>query len=234
VVGVRHASIPVVRGGVPARLASLFFGLFVCALGIVLILRADLGLSPWDVLHQGIADTTPLSFGEANIVVGVLVVVVAWRLGATVGFGTLANATCVGAFVELLQATDAIPDLTGGNLAERAAFLALGILAFGVGSAFYIGADMGAGPRDSLMLVVALRVGTRVGVARAAIEIAALGAGFALGGDVGVGTLAFALFVGAAVEASFFVLARSPLGRDRLAAPEAPRNAPAPAESAEI
>lgn len=209
----RHVPPPVVRGGLISRVGSLFFGLAVCALGVVLMLQADLGLAPWDVLHQGIADTTPLSFGLANIVVGVVVVLVAWRLGARVGFGTLANATCIGGFVELLLVSDAIPDLAGGGLGERVAFLALGIVAFGVGTAFYIGAHMGAGPRDSLMLVVALRAHTRLGLARAALELAALAAGFALGGDVGVGTLAFALFIGPSVELAFAVLRRSPLAR---------------------
>jgi uncharacterized membrane protein YczE len=197
------------------RIASLFVGLAVCAVGIVLILQANLGLSPWDVLHQGISKTTPLSFGVANVVVGVVVLFGAWLLGARVGFGTIANATCVGAFVETLLATDAIPDLAGANLAARIAFLALGILAFGIGTALYIGADAGAGPRDSLMLVVARRAHTRIGVARAATELVALGIGYALGGDVGAGTLAFALFIGPSVELAFLVLGRSPLARAR-------------------
>jgi uncharacterized membrane protein YczE len=200
-----------VSGGLGARLASLGLGLFVCSVGIVLILHAGLGLPPWDVLHQGIAVNTPLSFGAANVVVGVAVVGVAWRLGARVGFGTVANAVLIGAFVQLLLSTEAIPDQASSGLASRVAFLALGIAAFGAGSAFYIGAAMGAGPRDSLMLVAARRTGARVGIARGAIEIAALAAGWALGGSVGVGTLAFALCIGPSVEVSFLLLARSPL-----------------------
>lgn len=190
---------------------SLVVGLFICALGIVLILQANLGLSPWDVLHQGIADSTPLSFGEANIVVGVAVLLVAWRLGARIGLGTLANATLIGAFIQVLLVTDAIPDLETSPLAAQVAFLMGGVACFGVGSAFYIGADMGAGPRDSLMLVVAVRLRVRVSPARGGIELCALAAGWALGGDVGVGTVAFAALIGPAVETAFFVLDRSPL-----------------------
>lgn len=207
----RHVPPPIVRGGLGPRLASLFFGLFVCAVGIVLILHAGLGLSPWDVLHQGISERTPLSFGMANIVVSVVVLVVAWRLGARIGFGTVANATVIGACVQLLLSTGAIPDAGSAPAAEQGGYLAAGIVAFGIGSAFYIGANMGAGPRDSLMLVVALRLHTRLGLARAGLELAALAAGWALGGEVGVGTVAFALLVGPSVELAFFALERSPL-----------------------
>jgi uncharacterized membrane protein YczE len=190
-------------------------GLFVCSAGIVLILQADLGLPPWDVLHQGIAKNTPLSFGVANIAVGVAVVVVAWRLGARIGFGTIANAILIGAFVQLLLGTGAIPSFGDETLGARVAFLALGVLAFGIGTAFYIGASMGAGPRDSLMLVVAARAGVRVGFARTAIELSALGVGAALGGSIGAGTLAFALGIGPSVELAFFALGRSPLAAQR-------------------
>ena len=88
------------RGGRAARFASLLFGLAVFAFGIVLILESRLGLSPWDVLNQGIARHTPLSFGEANIVVAVAVMLLAWSLGARVGLGTLAFALLVGPCVE--------------------------------------------------------------------------------------------------------------------------------------
>jgi uncharacterized protein len=205
---VRHVPPPAVRGGLSTRLASLGVGLFLCSLGLVFFLEADLGLPPWDVLHQGIAEHTPLSFGAANAAVGVAVLLFAWLLGATPGVGTLANATLVGAFIELLLQTDAVP--VPEALAVRSLYVALGLLSFGAGSALYIGAGMGAGPRDSLMLVTSARTRTRVGVARTAIEIAALGAGVALGGSIGVGTAVYALGIGPAVELSFFVLGRSP------------------------
>ena len=193
-----------------ARLTSLVAGLFVCALGIVLMLEAELGLSPWDVLHQGVAERTGISFGAATIVVSVLVVVLAWRLGLPPGVGTIANALLVGAFIQLLLFTDAVPEASGTGV--RAGYFALGLAGFGLGSAFYIGAGMGAGPRDSLMLVTSRRTGARIGLARGAIEVAAtLAVGAALGGSVGLGTLAFAVLVGPVVELSFFLVSRSPL-----------------------
>jgi uncharacterized membrane protein YczE len=208
-----HAA-PALRGGLPVRLATLLFGLFWCALGIVFLLESRLGLSPWDVLHQGLAKHTPLSFGTANIAVSVCVVFLAASLGARVGVGTVANAVVIGTVVDGLTRIGAIRDLAHSPLGVRIVLLGAGIALFGIGSAFYIGAALGAGPRDSLMLVLSLRTRTRVGVVRAAIELCAVAAGFALGGKIGVGTLAFAFLIGPSVEASFFLL-----GRSRLAVP---------------
>ena len=202
---------PAVRRGLVVRSASLVAGLFVFALGIVLQLESELGLSPWDVLNQGLAKQTPLSFGAANVAVALVVLAVARSLGARIGPGTFANAILIGVFVDLLLHVEAVADLADSPLAARIALLAGGIASIGVGSAFYIGAAFGAGPRDSLMLVLARRTGWRIGVVRALIESSATVAGFALGGTVGVGTLVFALTIGAVVEGSFALLRRSRL-----------------------
>jgi uncharacterized membrane protein YczE len=207
-----HAA-PVLRGGVAARSAWLVFGLLLCALGIVAFLESRLGLPPWDVLHQGIARHSPLSFGIANEVVAVVVLVAAWLLGARIGPGTVANALLIGLFVALVVPLHAVEHLGHWPLAARAALLVVGLLLFSVGSGFYIGASLGAGPRDSLMLVGSLRTGVRVGGVRAAIEGSVLVVGFALGGTVGIGTVIFAALIGPSVEASFFLLARSAFSR---------------------
>src|SRR5438105_6262119 len=102
---------PRIHGSLRTRLAVLVAGLFFFAAGIVALLESRLGLSPWDVLHQGIARHTPLSFGEANITVSVLVLATAWLLGARVGLGTLANALLVGGFVQLLTSLQQIKHL---------------------------------------------------------------------------------------------------------------------------
>ncbi len=211
---------PEIRGGVAGQLTGLVAGLFVLAAGIVLVLESRLGLAPWDVLHQGIARNSVLSFGTASIVVGLAVLVLAWLLGERPGLGTIANAVLVGAFIELLLSIGWVTDLAEQGLGARVVLLGLGILAFGIGSGVYIGAAKGAGPRDSLMLAAARRSGTRFGAARAVIELAALLAGLALGGQIGLGTLAFALLIGPSVELGFWVLRRSPLAH------EAPRRTP--------
>ena len=199
------------RGGYAARFASLIVGLFLFALGIVLILESKLGLSPWDVLNQGLSKHSPLSFGLANVAVAVVVLFIGWSLGGRPGIGTVANALLVGSFIQGLTSIDAVTALAHDGLAVRIPLLVAGILLIGPGSAFYIGADLGAGPRDTLMLVGARRTGRRVGLVRAALELCALAVGIALGGTFGVGTVLFALGIGPVVEASFALLQRSPL-----------------------
>jgi uncharacterized membrane protein YczE len=207
-----HAA-PVLRGGRVVRSTWLVLGLFLCACGILGFLESRLGLPPWDVLHQGIADNTALSFGLANEVVAVAVLFVAWALGSRPGPGTVANAVLIGLFVVFVQPLGFIQHLATWPLPARAVLLAVGLASFGVGSAFYIGAAFGAGPRDSLMLVGAWRAHVRIGVVRAGIEGAALLVGFALGGTVGIGTLAFALLIGPSVEGAFWLVSRTPLVR---------------------
>ena len=168
------------------------FGLFVFALAVVLILESKLGLSPWDVLAQGLAKHSPLSFGTATIVIGVVVLCIAWSLGGPPGIGTVANAVLIGAFIQALTAIDALVNLSHDGLSVRLPLLVFGIGLIGPASAFYIGADFGAGPRDTLMLVGARRTRFRIAVVRATLEVLALGAGIALGGTFGVGTVLFA------------------------------------------
>jgi uncharacterized membrane protein YczE len=202
---------PRIRGGFALRFVSLVFGLFLFAVAIVLTLESRLGLWPWDVLHQGISRHTPLTFGLANVVVGVAVLFLAWALGGRPGLGTLANATLIGLFIQGLTSIDGVSHLAHSSLGVRVLLLAAGIALAGPGSAFYIGADLGAGPRDTLMLVGAQRTGRRIGLVRAAIELGALVAGIVLGGTFGVGTVVYALSVGPVVEAGFWLLARSAL-----------------------
>jgi len=199
---------PVVRGGTAVRWASLVAGLFLFAAGIVAILESKLGLSPWDVLNQGVSRHTPLSFGQANIAIAVVVLVIGLTLRAPIGAGTVANAILIGVFVDRLLAVGRVDALSGQSLGVRIVLLFGGIAVIGLGSGFYIGASLGAGPRDSLMLVVSARSGVRIGVVRAGLEGLALVIGFALGGTVGFGTLAFAVLIGPAVEASFWLLER--------------------------
>ena len=217
---------PRLRGGLGTRLVVLVVGLFLFAAGIVALLESRLGLSPWDVLHQGLERQTPLSFGAANIVVSVAVLAVALLLGARIGVGTVANAVLVGTFVELLSSLEAVADLAQAPLAARVALLFAGLLLMGTGSGLYLGAGLGAGPRDSLMVVGARRTPFRIGVVRATLELAALAVGFVLGGTVGIGTVAFALGIGPSVELSFWLLARSPLALERRG--EAPGQPPEP------
>lgn len=202
---------PVLRGGPVLTGVWLVAGLFLFACGTICFLESRLGLPPWDVLHQGIAKHTPLSFGVANECVAVVVLAIAWSLGAKPGVGTIANAVLIGGFVALLQPTRVAHALADVPLAARIGVMAAGLVLTGIGSAFYIGAGVGAGPRDSLMLVGARRTRLRVGLVRAVLESSALVGGFVLGGKVGVGTVVFAALIGPAVESAFYVVSRSRL-----------------------
>ena len=210
---------PELRGGFAIRVAALVFGLFLCAVGIVLFLESELGLPPWDVLHQGLAEQLGVRFGVANLIVSAVILVLSWALRAYIGLGTVLNALLVGTFVIGLTAIGGVSALSDEPLGVRIALLPLALVCFGVGSAFYIAPTLGASPRDSLMLVTALRLKLRIGVARTVIEILALVAGFALGGTAGIGTLVFALGIGPAVEASFWLLERTPLAAPAVASP---------------
>ena len=137
-----------------------------------------------------------------------MIVAVSWFAGVPPGFGTFANAIVIGAAIDILVAIPWVDSLSGTSLAVRIGLVAAGILLFGVGSAFYIGAGLGAGPRDSMMLVLTRRTGWRIGIVRAAIEITVLIAGLLLGGTAGIGTLALALLVGPSVELSFWALVK--------------------------
>src|SRR6266568_2633682 len=167
---------PHVRGGLAVRVPVLLLGLALFAAGIVAALESRLGLSPWDVLHQGISRHTPLSFGEANIAVSAAVLAGAWLLGARIGFGTVANAVLVGTLVQLFSSFAVVAGLAHDPLGVRVGLLAAGLALMGVGTALYLGAGLGAGPRDSLMVVGARRTRFRIGVVRGALELSALAA----------------------------------------------------------
>jgi uncharacterized membrane protein YczE len=173
------------------RLVRLYAGLVLFGVSLALMVRADLGLGPWDVFHQGVADRTGLSIGIVVNLTAVLVLLLWIPLRQRPGLGTTSNVVLVG-FV-----TDATLALltTPGNLALRSAMLVAGILANAVATALYVGAGLGPGPRDGLMTGLAAR-GHSIRLVRTSIEIAVLALGWLLGGSVGVGTVLYALAIG--------------------------------------
>lgn len=159
--------------------------------GIALMVRADLGLAPWDVLHQGLSERTDVAIGTVTILVGVAVLLLWLPIRERPGLGTVLNVLVIGLVVD---ATLAVVD-EPGPVWLRVVFLAVGIFLFGPGSGLYIGAGLGPGPRDGLMTGLARR-GRSVRVVRTGIELSALAIGAALGGSVGLGTILFAVTVG--------------------------------------
>jgi uncharacterized membrane protein YczE len=191
------------------RIPQLFVGLFLAAFGIVLTLRADLGVSPWDVLHGGLAERTGLSFGLVVQLVGAVVLAFSMLLGVRPGFGTIANLFLIGEFENLLLDAG-LGRPTHAALAIRLALLVAGIALIGLAGALYIGAHYGAGPRDGLMVALHTRAGWSIGTARTLVEATALVLGIALGGPVGVGTALYTVGIGPATQASFKLLRMTP------------------------
>jgi len=170
---------------------QLLVGLWLFGASIGLLVRADLGLDPWDVLHQGISGQTGVSIGLVVIAVSVVVLALWVPLRQRPGVGTLANVVLVGLSLDAtLAVLPAVTDLPG-----RLALLPAGILANAVATGLYIGAGLGPGPRDGLMTGLAAR-GLSIRVARTTVEVSVLAVGWLLGGTVGVGTVAYALAIG--------------------------------------
>jgi uncharacterized membrane protein YczE len=173
------------------RVPPLVAGICLIGVSISLSVRAQLGLAPWDVFHQGLAKVAGVSLGSVVIVVG-LVVLLAWiPLHQHLGFGTVLNTLTVGLVANLGLAL--IPEQT--LLAVRIPLLALALLGFGLGGGLYIGAGLGPGPRDGLMTAIAAR-GHRLWAVRTILECGVLVVGFALGGEVGIGTVLIAFSLG--------------------------------------
>lgn len=193
------------RAGLRRRIPRLLLGLGMCGTGIALMVAADLGLGPWDVLHQGISARTGVPIGRVTIAVGALVMLAWFPLRERPGLGTVANVVLIGVVLDLLLLVLPTPE----PAAARTAMMLAGPVLFGIGSGFYIGAGLGAGPRDGVMTGLARR-GLPVGLVRTVMELSVLVAGWALGGSVGAGTVVFAFGVGPVVHVALPRLALDP------------------------
>lgn len=178
------------------RLAQLLIGLVLYGISLAMVIRASLGTAPWDVLHQGLAGKTGLSLGTTVIIVSFLVLLIWIPLRQWPGIGTLGNAVLVGVFADIGLAV--IPKFS--HLGGQAALLVAAVLLNGLASALYIGAGLGPGARDGLMTGLARRTGWPVRRTRTGIEVVVLGAGWLLGGSVGLGTVLYALAIGPLVQ----------------------------------
>ena len=189
------------------RLPRLVVGLVIFGFGIALLARSDIGLGPWDVLHQGLSDRTGIPIGTVGILVGLPVLALWLPMGVRPGIGTILNVLVVGGTIDAALAVLPVVDTGTGHLALMVA----GVVAMGFGSGLYIGAGLGPGPRDGLMVGLQARGFGSVRTARTAIEVTVLAIGWSLGGTIGPGTLVQALTIGPLVHFFLGRLALPPL-----------------------
>jgi uncharacterized membrane protein YczE len=183
------------------RISRLFLGLFLYATGIVMTINSNLGLGPWDVFHQGLSKTIGITMGQASISMGVIIVVINYFVGEKLGWGTLCNMLFIGIFMDFLMFNNLIPIYK--NTILQVVMMLGGMFVIGLASYFYIGAGLGSGPRDGLMVMLTKKTGKSVRFIRNCIEVTVLIAGYFLGGFVGVGTIIIALSIGYFVQLAF-------------------------------
>ncbi|GAB2824700.1 membrane protein YczE [Lentzea nigeriaca] len=174
------------------RLSQLFAGLWLYGASMGLHIRSTLGLDPWDVLHEGLARRTGLSFGLITAITGVLVLLAWIPLKQKPGVGTIANVVVIAISVDVTLSIVPAPQ----ELLPRIVLLTLGIVLNAVAFAAYVGSRLGPGPRDGMVTGFCRRTGLSLRLTRTVIELVVLGTGWLLGGTVGVGTILYAVSIG--------------------------------------
>lgn len=190
------------------RLLRLVLGLFLYALGIVITMNAHIGYAPWDVFHVGFAKTIGINIGTASIIIGVMIGIITLLFGEKLGLGTILNMVLIGVFLDMLLGFQIIP--VANNFVFGIIMVIVGLFIIALASYFYIGSAFGAGPRDSLMVVLTRKTGLSVGVCRGSIELLAVLAGWMLGGMIGIGTILSAFVIGFCVQITFRLLKFDP------------------------
>jgi uncharacterized membrane protein YczE len=184
----------------PLVLVRLIIGLYLFGLGIAFQIRATLGLAPWDVFGQGLANITGLSFGLATVLASAIILLLWIPLKQKPGLGTVFNALLIGPFVDL--SLRFVPSAADWGIVGQIGWYVLGMAIIALGTGIYIGARLGPGPRDGLMTGSVKKFGKPVWIVRTVLEGGATLIGIALGGPVGLGTLLFVVGIGPMVQVS--------------------------------
>lgn len=184
-------------GRLGRRLPQLYVGLVLYGVSLALMVRSDLGLAPWDVLHSGLTHWVPLTLGQVLVVVSFLVLIAWIPLREMPGLGTISNAIVIGLAADATLAVLDGPDAWGWKVG----WLIAGVVLNGLATALYIGAQFGRGPRDGLMTGLARRTGWSLRLVRTGLEVVVVLVGLALGGVLGLGTVLYALAIGPLTQA---------------------------------
>ena len=186
------------------RLLWLVAGLWVSAVGIVMMLQANVGLEPWSVLQQGMATSTGMTYGTASMIVGAAAILAAMLCGESFGFGTVINIVLCAVFIDGLLWLGWVPQMH--TLWSGILLLLAGLELLALGTWMYVKSALGAGPRDALMVALARKTGRSVGLCRASVEVVVIVIGFLLGGQVGIGTVICAVGLGSLFNLNFHLL----------------------------
>lgn len=179
----------------------LFSGFVFCALSTVVMLNSNLGLSPWDVFHQGISNVSSITIGEANIIVGIVFLIIAILLGEKLGAGTIINIVVVGYIIDFIIYLDIIPMAKG--IFSGIVMMVLGLFFMAYGCYLYIGCGLGCGPRDAVMIGVNKKFNFQIKYVRTIMELSVMIIGIFLGGYIGIGTIISAIGSGYSIQIVF-------------------------------
>ena len=183
------------------KLARLMIGYFLYGLGIVLTVNANQGLAPWSVFHQGLANQLHITMGVATQVVGLVILVLDFIFGERLGWGTIGNVVFIGTFIDLIMLNNWIP--IPESIVVSYGMMLIGLVVMALATYSYLSAQLGAGPRDGLMIAMTKRINLSVGWIRNMIEAVVLIAGYFMGGSVGLGTLVMAILFGRFIQLTF-------------------------------
>lgn len=183
----------------PQRWLKLYGGLVCYGIGISFMKQSELGLSPWEVLHDGLSKLSGVQIGTVSILIGIVVLLLWIPLREKPGIGTVSNILIVGTITNLTLPLIPLTD----QILLQVTWLVLGLLLIGLATALYLSSRMGAGPRDGLMMAFHRRTGSSIRLVRTIIEVSVLAIGLLLHGAIGIGTLAFAFTIGPIVQFMF-------------------------------
>jgi len=183
------------------KAVHLMFGYALYGLGIVMTINAHQGLAPWGVFHQGLSIQLGITMGAATQIVGAAVIILDILFGERVGWGTIGNVIFIGFFIDMFMLNNLIPIFE--NTAASYSMMVLGTVIMALATYVYLSAQLGAGPRDGMMIAFTKRIPLSVGLIRNLIEVTVLAAGYFLGGSVGLGTLVMAIGLGRLIQLAF-------------------------------
>lgn len=190
------------------RLISLMFGLMLYGIGVTMTIKGNIGYSPWDVFHVGVSKYVHTSIGNVSIIVGIIIGLLTINLGEKLGLGTVANMIFIGVFINIFMPI--IPMAPKNSFVVGIAMLITGLFIISFGSYFYIKSGFGAGPRDSLMVVLRRKTKLSVGTCRGIVEGVVLFIGWILGGLVGIGTAISMFGISFCIQIVFSILKFDP------------------------